>query len=205
VAAAAVVVAALGAATLSGCTTQPLPAGPSDADVARYYSDLSDALWDGTGLGPGVERPVIAEVQPITRDVWARRVADCMNNAGFANYAAQGGGLTSAGAQELQPVEEKLALFSCQELYPVAVSVNEVASDEQLEYVYGYYVRFLVPCLESRGYSINPVPTRASFLAQRNVGLWNPYWVDISQNSSSLAALQRACPPMPPGIADPHG
>ena len=204
-AAAAVAVAALGAATLSGCTTQPLPAGPSDADVARYYADLSDTRWEITGFGPEVERPVIAEVQPIGRDVRARRVVACMNDAGFGQYSAQGGGITVSGVQAVQPENEKLAFFACQEMYPVEVSANEVASEQELEYIRGYYVRFLVPCLESRGYAIDPVPSLERFQQQRSFGLWNPYWSDITQNTASLAALQRACPPMPPGIADPYG
>jgi hypothetical protein len=203
--AAALAAGVLAAVALAGCTTQPLPAGPSDGDVARYYAAVSDARWNSLGLGPAVERPVITNARPIAREVWATRVADCMNGAGFANYSEQGGGLTVLSSDGLQATEEKVALYMCQELYPVESDATAVFSVGQLRYVYRYYTSFLVPCLESRGYDIGDVPPRDAFLDQGNLGVWNPYWSGTTWDTDTLAALRSHCPPMPPGIPDPFG
>ena len=203
-AAAALGAVALAAVTLTGCTTQPLPAGASDSDVADFYAAISDSRWDSMGFGPDVERPVIMGAQPVTGEVWAARVADCMNGAGFANYSEQGGGLTVAASDGLQTTEEKVALYACQELFPVESDATRVLSADQLRYVYRYYASFLVPCLESRGYDVGDVPSGEAFLAQGNLGVWNPYWADIARDPSTLAELQTRCPSMPPGIDDPY-
>jgi len=205
---------ALATMILTGCTSQPLPQGPSDAEVAQYYSDFSDARWEAMGFGDGIERPVIVDPQPISRDLWASRMASCMNGAGYASYSEQGGGLTVTGtdpapdqsalATAENATQERLAMYTCQELYPVVGEQGEVFSTAQLRYIYGYYVRFLVPCLESRGYTIDDVPPRDAFLEQGNIGVWNPYWGAFSQNADELAALQVACPPMPPGMVNPY-
>jgi len=207
-AAAAAVVAALAAATLTGCTTQPVPAGPSDSDIAAYYAASSDALWQSMAFGPDVERPVIVDVQPVSREVWATRVADCMNGAGYSNYSEQGGGLSVVSADgsygDDEAAQERLAVFTCQELYPIEAHSAGVLSTPQLRYIYRYYVRFLAPCLESRGYDLGEVPPGDAFLEQGNVGVWNPYWGAITRHTDDLAALQVECPPMPPGIDDPY-
>jgi len=199
-------VAALAAVALTGCTTQPLPAGPSDSDIAEYYAAFSDARWQSIGFGPAVERPVIVDVQPIPQEVWATRIADCMNGAGYVNYSEQGGGLsmTPTDGAVMQTTEERLALYSCQELYPVESDPSGVLSAPQLSYIHRYYVRFLVPCLESRGYDLGEIPPADAFLEQGNLGVWNPYWSDITWDGDEFEALRVECPPMPPGIADPY-
>ena len=202
---AAVLAAVTVAATLlSGCTTQPLPAGPSDSDVARYYAAISDSRWNSMGFGPAVERPVVVDAQPVAPEVWAARVAGCMNDAGFPNYSAQGGGLTISSLDGVQTTEERVALYACQELFPIESDAAGVLSTGQLRYVYSYYVRFLVPCLESRGYDLGDVPPADRFLEQGNLGVWNPYWNDLASETDDRSALQTQCPPMPPGIADPY-
>lgn len=202
-------VAALAATALTACTTQAPPAGPSDSDVAEYYAAFSDARWQSMGFGPDVERPVIADVQPIAPEVWAARVADCMNGAGYPAYSEQGGGLTISPADStdgtvVQSTDEKLALYVCQELYPIASDAAAVLSQEQLRYIHRYYVRFLLPCLGARGYEIDDVPAGDAFLEQGNIGVWNPYWGEISSDSNELEALMLVCAPMPPGIDDPY-
>jgi hypothetical protein len=206
---AALATAVLAVVALAGCTTQPLPEGPSDSDIAEYYAASSDARWQSMAFDPAVERPVVVDVQPVSLELWASRIADCMNSAGYQAYSEQGGGLSitatdSTAGTVVQSTEEKLALYACQELYPIESDATGVLSTPQLQYIYRYYVRFLLPCLESRGYDVGDVPPADAFVEQGNFGVWSPYWGDITRDTDVLAALQFECPPMPPGIDDPY-
>ncbi|GAB3606801.1 hypothetical protein GCM10027413_22100 [Conyzicola nivalis] len=189
---------------LSGCTARELPAGPTEADVDRYYDAIADAHWNALGFDPAVPRPDI-EIGFTTAETWAEQVARCLNEAGFDGYSEQGGTLLVTGdATNLeQSAEEKLANYRCQIAHQVRPVAGQILSAAQLEYVYDYYVRFLVPCLEARGEEITDMPDRESFLAESFVGAWSPYWSSISADREEFARLRVECPPMPPGIAVP--
>ncbi len=190
---------------LSGCTARELPAGPTEADVAKYYEAVADAHWAGLGLGAGVERPETPSIQFSTQEDWAASVARCMNDAGFDFYSAQGGALTVTGdlSGPTDTVEEKVAGYVCQLSYQPEAVDGQILSRAQLDYVYDYYLRFLIPCLGSRGERVADIPDRASFVAESGIGPWNPYWAVMTDSQDAFEESRAQCPPMPPGLATP--
>jgi hypothetical protein len=188
---------------LGGCTARPLPPGPTDADVARYYDAIADSHWDALGFGPSVERPATPATQFSTPETWAASVARCMNDAGFDEYSAQGGSLTITEPDPNPSTEQKLASYICELSYQPAAVTGQILSAAQLDYVYDYYLRFLIPCLELQGETLDDVPSREAFVAQSALGPWSPYWGIVTRDTERFERLRTECPPMPPGLSDP--
>lgn len=186
---------------LSGCTATPLPPGPTDADIAEYYAAVADAHWEALGFGPAVERPATPAIRFSSPESWAASVAGCMNAAGFDEYSAQGGSLTITEPDPNPSTEQKLASFTCELSFQPVAPPGLILSAAQLEYVYDYYLRFLVPCLGLQGESIDDVPSREAFLAQSVIGPWSPYWSIVTRDAEKFERLRIECPAMPPGLS----
>jgi hypothetical protein len=183
---------------LCGCTSShPVPPGPSEADIADYLDQLSEQHWDFADLDDSIERPRVAVVRFVKPEEWGRSIANCMNEAGYAGYRAVGGGLESTQPAAADLPGEAIAMYTCQSQFPFDPSLYGIVSGAQLELLYDYYARFLVPCLAVRGYDRGDPPSREAFLEMGAVGLWSPYWWVQEPDAAAYERLQRACPPRP--------
>jgi hypothetical protein len=195
-----VAAAAACALLLAGCTATPLPEGPSDAEVERYYAETADSVWASLDMPDSVEQPGVERSGTITAGEWAFTIATCMNDSGYDSYSAAGGGLSSAGAIDGPSPRERVALYTCQARYPVEGGMALLTA-AQRDYVYDYYAAFLLPCLELHDYTVEAIPSRDDFHAQS--GYWSPYTdvrIFTSADEVARAQLQTECPPLPPGL-----
>jgi hypothetical protein len=196
---------------LVGCAPTPLPPGPTAADIERYYAQAADELWESFDLPDDIARPVVERAGAVPGLEWVPTVVTCMREAGYDNYSSQGGGMTSTGTADGPPLEEQLALYTCQTRFPFAAEPEQLFTVGQRAYVYDYYVEFLVPCLEFRGHTVVEAPSRDDFLSR--TGFWSPYYeIGLGEDSVVLtaeevdnavelrASLEAECPSMPVGL-----
>ena len=67
---------------------------------------------------------------------------------------------------------EQLQFYWCFEKYPTV----DLLTRAQIDFIYDYYVRWLIPCLESNGYNVMNAPSRRAFRdADPSIERWNPY------------------------------
>jgi hypothetical protein len=183
---------------LGGCTaSRPLPPGPDAEELRRYAEALSQQYWDGTGLGDTVARPEVAVVRFVRADDWSRVIASCMTAAGYEGYQAAGRGLESVAPLSGDSPAETVAMYTCLSQYPYDPAASGLVGARQLDLVYDYYARFLVPCLAVRGYDVGEVPTRKAFVENGGIGAWTPYWGVRETDQAAFRRLELECPPRP--------
>lgn len=201
-----VAVAAAGVLALSGCTWGSGPVSfpdPTEQEVEAVVAAQLDAEWEYTGLGDRVPRPEVEVVRAISSDEWAEVTAACMNEAGFAGYEAAGNALSAGEIPVDQLDADAYARYVCHAKYPSADAAQGVYGTAKLDYLYGYFARWLVPCLGFQGYEVDDVPSREEFVDLH--GWWNPYNSDVFRDLPAGEAtdeLQTRCPPVPEGFAD---
>ena len=199
-----VALAALVVVTVSGCsaTTAP-PVGPSEAELnERVHAEL-DRQWKLTGLDGIVPRPEV-EVEKISSiDGFSEEFGQCMTDAGFTGWGVSEAGLDMASVNPdgaATTPEQQLAYYGCTARFP-GVDKLSVA---QMDFVYDYYQRWLIPCIEQQGYEVIGAPSRDDFYASREQTgwQWSPYsgLTHPPTTNEGYASLQRACRPTIPGI-----
>jgi hypothetical protein len=198
-----VLAAALVVLALAGCTAVgPPPAGFSPHQWNERRALELDRAWQSTGL-PDTLRPPTPEPVAISPDEWAGAFAQCMNNAGFDNYQAQGDGVMITEVDMTPEMEESqtIAWYTCGATFRVAG--NEGYNDAEFEYIYDYYRDELIPCLAMHQVEIasDEVPTRQQFAD--GLGSWNPYGAVTDAAKKHLfrdASIADDCPDTPPGM-----
>lgn len=168
---------------LSGCTTtRPLPPAVDDAGVEEYLARQLDAEWALVGLSEA-QRPHPARVRFVSTTEFTDVMSKCVlgSTGGYRRVLSQ-------------QTADDLAYYYCQAQYPIDPNEYLVLSVAQINYLYDYYIRWTIPCLESNGYLVRNVPSRMGFI--RFSGYWNPVYhegstVDIS--SDEYTRLDRAC------------
>jgi hypothetical protein len=184
---------------LAGCGARDVPDGPSDAQIEAAARAALDRQWRLSGLEGIVVQPDYVPKPIVTDREWSRLMLECMDHAGISQWGYdEGSGLFIEGAQPT--ASEQLAFYWCFAEYPKV----DLVSDDQLDFIYDYYARWLIPCLESRGFNVMNAPSRKAFAdADPAIGPWNPYRA-LEQYPDTLVAMQDLadqCAPTVAGIA----
>jgi hypothetical protein len=157
----------------TGCSaTRRLPDGPSEAEVRAAVKERIDRQWMLSGLDGVRPRPLIAVQKVQQSGQWNPELGVCLREAGIRDWGYsphEGLRIQNAVANP----EQQMMMYICFARYPAV----DVLSTDQIDYIYDYFVRWLVPCLELHGYQVGDAPTRAIFAARAVAGdgLWNPY------------------------------
>lgn len=124
-------------------------------------------------------------------------LAECYTDSGFPSKAAIGvpGVEPEGGVAPDQLSAFNLVDYRCQGQYTLDPTYTRDWTDEQKGLVYDYYVEFLVPCLTGVGYTFDPAPSRAVFVAKFPSVDWNP---SLKVQSSITAEQNEQCPLRPP-------
>lgn len=196
-----VVAAASVVVLLAGCSSHEPPPSYTEAELRALLDDRVDAAWANSGLQGVVDRPVVERAEPSSED-------GGQSFAGFANCLAEtgvdtwgidekNGGPVFRGASGgvLRP-DDQLVFYRCFAEFPSPENFsNVILTQEQREYLYDFYMRWTVPCLESNGYPVTYMPTRAEYL--EGTQDWLPYYlVDPGDNiieSSDIETMHARC------------
>lgn len=175
-----------------------VPAGPGDTRLETAVRAGLDRQWRLAGLEGIVVRPDYVAAPIVTDREWDRLMIECMDRAGIAQWGYDGNsGLFIEGGQPT--ASDQLAFYWCYAAYPTV----DLVSDAQLDFIYDYYQRWLIPCLESRGYNVMNAPSRKGFIdADPAIGPWNPYRA-LERYPATFGALEELaenCERTLPGI-----
>ena len=184
---------------MTGCALERrAPEGQSPEVVAAAVEAGLDRQWKLSGLEGVVVRPRFQPRPVIGAGQWASEVGRCMAASGIMNWGYDPDeGLFIPG--DTPTTSEQLQFYWCFERYPTV----DVLTPAQIDFIYDYYMRWLIPCLESSGYDVTSAPTRTAFRdADPALERWNPY-VALQRypaTAGERAALAARCAPTLPGI-----
>jgi len=178
---------------LAGCVAVP-PPGPSEAEIAEYNAELLDLTWAATGLEGVVDRPATGSGRPLQSAAWFDATFACMSAQGIGNLA-----ITSSSESGFElygawtDADDQLAFYRCAAANPIDPAGSlEVLTDDQLDYIYDYYLQSLVPCMVLNGFAPTSAPTRVEFHAL--AGQWSPYYsVDVGLGRVQYEEIESIC------------
>jgi hypothetical protein len=186
---------------LAGCAaaSHEPPPGPTSYEIEAFTADVLDVEWADASRGQGLERPVVERERFIRFEEWGDVRAACMVESGY-NYTY----MDERGLQGLiagaDPAEHAIAWYTCGARLPIDPIDLGLLSTAQVEYVYDYFQRWLMPCLERNGYIVGELPERSFFLQSKRI-LWNPYSsIELAGGPEQTRLLFEACPQLPKGL-----
>jgi hypothetical protein len=200
------VIAAACVLPLAGCSLVAAPEpGLDDQQLAEYRAQVDDLNWSFTGLSAD-HRPAHPAVTVIAAEDWPTEYVACMNAAGFDQYVVLQGAYSVTGDEgmDARPPDELVADYLCNASLEIDGQFESMYNPQQLDYLFDYYQRVLVPCLEVRGLDVLRVPTRGQFVD--SWGGWHPYFAVSESQLDGLfgdPTVLQECPPTPAGIPDP--
>lgn len=192
---------------VTGCSPAPPPPSYTDEERTEFFEKRLDAAWANTGLEGVVDRPDLAAGigDRYAADNWFS-LSTCMFDTGLDGWGlgeSRGGPRFTGASNDELPPEQQLAAYRCFAQYPVTDSFrNVLLTDDQKQYLYDYYRRWVVPCLRTHRYEINLAffPTEALLI--ESIGEWNPYDVivggpnfspETGLSEDALAQLHELC------------
>jgi hypothetical protein len=198
------IVAALAVLALTGCVVSP-PAPPTEEDAQRYYNAMLEKTWVGTGLSGLMDRPRVTAAEPVPARRWTLALVDCMTEKGFvlegfARNPDSGYRLVGAAPLLSQTASDgQLAFYMCLAANPPSeIEDQGFLSVPQLDYVYDYYLTWVVPCLAQHGWNLRSAPTREEFIELE--GNWSPYTAievdDVGDFETSAELCGASRPPL---------
>ncbi len=191
---------------LAGCATIPPAAPPTDKDVERYYGVMLDKTWIGTGLSGVMDRPTVSAAAPAPLSDWSQLLYVCMDAKGFQLLDFGGNpvsGYTLGGTVALDPPktasDSQLAFYMCLAANPPSeIQDGHFLSLAQLNYVYDYYMTWVVPCLAHNGWALRNAPSRDEFIELE--GAWSPYESIIVRDVGDFQTSEGLCGPSRPSL-----
>ena len=184
---------------VTGCSLEsPAPVGPSQEQITAVVKARLDRQWRLSGLEGIIVRPRFEYRPVIGASQWAPKISECMAESGVVGWGYDASeGLFIPG--DTPTTSEQLQFYWCFEKYPTV----DLLTRAQVDYIYQYYVRWLIPCLESSGYNVMNAPSRRAFRsADPSIERWNPYRSLERYPSSpeARAVIAARCSPTVPGI-----
>jgi hypothetical protein len=193
---------ALGAAVASvalcaGCaSTVAPPAGPTDEDALAFAQQMLDDTYEARSLYD--ERLTSAPLSGDSYDTWNAEISDCLLDAGypdlFVGWGFRGYELYSNSGTTTSYSADR-AMYRCVAGDPLdARTVGMLYTASQREYVWDYYERWVLPCLNSRHILVENAPSRDYFMRE-TMYLWSPYdGVNYETLTSRLSYFDRTDP-----------
>ena len=176
------------------------------ADVELYVQLALDSAWTPS---PGSNtRPPPGSVRFALPNGWGQWMQRCMIQSGYDNFDfSRTGGFSNDGQPAKHDGVEGLAWYYCTQQLPWYDTVFTQLTNAELDELYDYYERWLVPCLASHGGGVVELRGRAEFVdgGDGQPGWWNPYLDSVRPASvAAIAAQFWDCPPyLPSRAVDP--
>ena len=165
---------------LTGCSTVSPPPPQTDRQAEVLYAAMLDRSWISTGLSERMPRPEIAAESPLSVETWPQAIVECMAEEGFSQVEFHWEPLRGYYLDRVRDIESsvldnaEVRFFVCVSRHPIDVRDEELLlTRAQLDYLYDYYQRSVVPCLRVNGVELSSVQSREEFAAGQ--GSWSPY------------------------------
>lgn len=196
---------------LSGCSHTPqatvpvTPPMPAEQKALAHTATL-DARWeDVLAQYPRATRPVADRVRYVSPNEMPQAMVECLTAAGFdaaVTSDVEGLGFTanSAAGQE-----EALAIgwYACEAQFPIDPEFTQPLNQAEIDFMYAYYVKSLLPCLEGMGYEMKEPPSRQTYAETFGTADgWFPYTEVYSSGQEAVLMASEACPQNPPGLRE---
>jgi hypothetical protein len=201
---AAIVLLVSAVLVVGGCAPAGSPEPPTapsldEATQTQLLADQRDSRWaDVLGLFPTAARPDTEIVRLIRPNEWAETQAGCLQEQSFDVTAGADGGLRPGSIPDEQQEALAVAMYLCDASYPIDPSKTLPLSNDELSYIYDYFVEVLTPCLEAAGVDVPAPSSRAMFLETYDSGAaWNPYVHVPSTTGLDWAQVNQDCPQYP--------
>jgi hypothetical protein len=198
---AATVVALLTAGGLALTAPPPPPPLPPEQEIEMHESWIEARWAELQALYPDATRPDAKFERFITKDEEGEVVAACLREQGIPAEVDEYGWNVNIPIGQEQ--EYDLAIFVCEVRFPLSPSLSQPFTEEELRYIYRYFVEQLRPCLQGRGYEIGEPPSFEQFRETwwtDDTPPWSPYRDLIEHDADAFEATQEACPPTPPDL-----
>jgi hypothetical protein len=190
---------ALGASVLllAGCGPAPeMPAPLTDAEAAQRAEEGNAQWW--ASMFPGEPQPVVEPVEYLTAESEGTQIQNCLKAAKIDGLIFSGNdswGYAGSDAEVLDQINRQY--FVCALQYPYDPGESGFLSEAQLEWVYNYNQKRLVPCLQLMGYTI---ANRTSDYVAGSNDYWIPYFEMYPiPSATEWARIDLRCPPSPIG------
>jgi len=191
-------------AVLAGCTPpRPDIPGPTANAIERFTERQLVSMWGTITVPYDLRRPKIEPVRMIRDDEYGRVMDDCLRGFSTHDYRNLYGYRLIAQEPEgiRDEILEGVAWYVCMAQYPVDPSGSGLLSKRQLDYLYDYYRRWVVPCLILNGYDPGPVPLRKTFVSNGLAGnFWSPtdeLWGEFGFTDAEFSLVEAKCSPYP--------
>lgn len=192
-------VALLTAGGLALVAPPPPPPLPPEEEIEMYEGAIEQRWAELQARYPDAVRPDVAFERFITEDEEAEVIAACLSEQGLpVEIDEHGWRVETPIGQER---EHDLAFFVCEVRFPLSPSLIQPFTDDELRYIYRYFVEQLRPCLLGRGYEVGSPPSFEEFRARWwTDNSWSPYRDVMEDDANAFMATSEACPPTPPGL-----
>lgn len=188
-------------ALLAACTgAQPAEIGQPEApDETGSSADVIPTSTSPTAT-PTTNVELVRYIHP---DEWALTRQECLEEEGWIVEISIDGGIKFPDVTPEQSVEMEAANDRCGERYPIDPKYRQPLSEEQLAFLYDWYIEVNIPCMEAEGYIGFDPPSLDRFIETGGtVEQWTPI-DDITdqietRGGDTLPALYAVCPPGPP-------
>ena len=196
--------AVLVAGALAGCTPPPpRVAGPSQDQVDQYTEQQLASVWGSITVPHDLDRPTVAPVRTISNDEYDEVVDECLRSFSDRGYRNLPGyrRISQEPQSERVAMLEGVSWYVCMAMYPFDAASSGLLSRAQLDYLYDYYRRWVVPCLVLSGHDPGSIPVRETFVANGMAGnFWSPLdtlWSDAGFNEDEYESLNARCDTYP--------
>lgn len=197
--AAAGVVALVTAGAVVLTAPPPPPPLPPTEQYALYETRI-EAEWESLRERyPDAVRPDVEFERFLTDEEYDAVTLACLREQGIpAEIDQYGVGVRTALENE---EEHRIGWFVCGVRFPLSPNESLAYTEDELRYIYRYFVEQLTLCLENRGYDIAPAPSYPEFRARWwTDDTWSPYRDVAERDAETARATESACPPMPPDL-----
>lgn len=201
-----ILLVAVSVTTLTSCSTEIRPPELSDvteADLARQAEvDNQRALDTLLEAYPDADVPEVDRVRFVDLNEHPQAMADCLTSEGFVSEADVEAGSYSVSAPAGQEISLAVATYVCSLRYPINPRSTMPLNDDQIRFLYEYYVQVATPCLAEEGYDVPPPPSLQTFIGSYEQGVWQPYAlvVEAATSDEEWQRINRLCPQTPSGL-----
>lgn len=210
-------VAMMGVAVVAGLVACSESSGEADFgrwDPVPYQFEPGmdwGALRDQAIAERGEQMLAAGELESLPEDVEFVRYVElgeiaevrvrCLRDLGFDAEVTRDGGVAYPSVPTDQLTAMYEAIYRCEVMFPLHPRFNLGFSEQQLELLYGYFVRVSTPCLRREGYHVDDPPSLETFIATYLRGgrpvpddFWLPY-DQVVVSGEEWYRIYEVCPP----------